>query len=291
MKVTVSFDQALDTAFKYQRRGLLQEAEAVLRKLVQVKPGHEVANDTLMLVLYRQDRFDEAMAMYHEAIRRGAYPCDPVYDALYARALVATQNCPSPLKRRARFRNLVDWVSRTLDLDGCTAECGCYRGMSSHLILSRLRLHDPAFAGRGHHVFDSFQGLSAPTVEDEVNDDDPNADSIRLMSQPGSFRASLAEVKQALAEFPEVEYHPGWIPLSFGGLPERKYRFVHLDVDLYDPTLAALEHFYPRLSRQGVIVCDDYGWPGARKAIEEFCAEGGISFSATEHQQAVLVQA
>lgn len=137
--------------------------------------------------------------------------------------------------------------------------------MSSHLILSRLRLHDPAFAGRGHHVFDSFQGLSAPTVEDEVNDDDPNADSIRLMSQPGSFRASLAEVKQALAEFPEVKYHPGWIPLSFGGLPERKYRLVHLDVDLYDPTLAALEHFYPRLSRQGVIVRDDYGWPGGAR--------------------------
>lgn len=106
MKVTVSFDQALDTAFKYQRRGLLQEAEAVLRKLVQVKPGHEVANDTLMLVLYRQDRFDEAMAMYHEAIRAGRVPLrsrlrrpvcpGPGLDAELPVAVKATRAIPQP---------------------------------------------------------------------------------------------------------------------------------------------------------------------------------------------------
>jgi len=49
--------------------------------------------------------------------------------------------------------------------------------------------------------------------------------------------------------------------------------FVHIDVDLYQPTLAALEYFYPRLAAGGIIVCDDYGslsFPGAYKAVEEF---------------------
>jgi hypothetical protein len=98
----------------------------------------------------------------------------------------------------------------------------------------------------------------------------------------------MEEVRQALAEFPGVEYHPGWIPDSFRGLPERRYRFVHLDVDLYAPTLAALEYFLPRMARGGTIVCDDYGWQGARLALDEFGAREGISLTITAHKQAVI---
>jgi len=48
---------------------------------------------------------------------------------------------------------------------------------------------------------------------------------------------------------------------------------VHIDVDLYEPTLDSLNFFYPKLVKDGVIVCDDYGitqFPGAKKAVDEF---------------------
>jgi len=51
---------------------------------------------------------------------------------------------------------------------------------------------------------------------------------------------------------------------------------VHVDVDLFEPTAARLEFFYPRLVSGGMIVCDDYGFttcPGARKACDDFCAK------------------
>jgi predicted O-methyltransferase YrrM len=95
-------------------------------------------------------------------------------------------------------------------------------------------------------------------------------------------------VRRGLAAFPAVEFHPGWIPQSFAGLREMTYRFVHLDLDLHDPTLAALEYFYPRMVKGGILVCDDYSWPGARKAIEDFCARHRVAFEATPHGQAVL---
>ena len=33
------------------------------------------------------------------------------------------------------------------------------------------------------------------------------------------------------------------MPLTFQGLPERKYRFVHVEANLYDPTIESFEYF------------------------------------------------
>ena len=52
-----------------------------------------------------------------------------------------------------------------------------------------------------------------------------------------------------------------------------KFQFIHLDVDLYQPTKDSLDFFYPKLAQGGIIVCDDYNFstfPGAKKAWDEF---------------------
>jgi hypothetical protein len=108
------------------------------------------------------------------------------------------------------------------------------------------------------------------------------------MLRRGWFATPLDAVRRALADFPGVAWHPGWIPQSFTGLPERRYRFVHLDLDLHDPTLGGLEYFFPRLAPGAILVCDDYDWPGERKAVEDFCARQGVRFQVTPHGQAVI---
>jgi O-methyltransferase len=63
-----------------------------------------------------------------------------------------------------------------------------------------------------------------------------------------------------------------WIPGRFHDEAERRFCFVHVDVDL-QPTLDSVTFFYPRLESCGILVCDDYGFmtcPGAMKAIHEF---------------------
>jgi O-methyltransferase len=290
MKVALSFSEALKLAIEQHRGGNYAHAESVLRRLARTKPGHELVEDLLMQALFNQGKTADAMARYDEAVGRGAYACPADFDAVYRRALIVTRYCPSPLARRAKFATLLALLEPALALDGSAAECGCYRGLSTYLMLNCIRLHDPAYTGSGFHVFDSFAGLGAPTSHDEIAADHPNADNLRYMSRPGAFSATLDEVRLALSEFPQVEYHPGWIPASFEGLPERGYRFVHLDVDMHEPTRAALEYFWPRIMHGGVIVCDDYGWPGARRAIEDYCAKERLDFSVTAHQQAVMAR-
>jgi O-methyltransferase len=48
---------------------------------------------------------------------------------------------------------------------------------------------------------------------------------------------------------------------------------VHLDCDLYIPTRAGLEFFYPKLVTGGFLIMHDYMslyWDGIEKAINEF---------------------
>ena len=70
-----------------------------------------------------------------------------------------------------------------------------------------------------------------------------------------------------------IHLNKGWIPNVLKIEADRKYSFVHIDVDLFEPTFYAHKYFFERLSPGGIIVCDDYGYnifPGAAKAVEEF---------------------
>lgn len=143
-------------------------------------------------------------------------------------------------------------------VEGDTAECGVYRGAASYAILVANAKSDYR---RYHHVFDSFEGLSAPVAED------------------GSYwtRGDLTAPEQMahdqLCDFPDKIFYKGWIPDRFAEVADRRFACVHVDVDLYQPTRDSIAFFYPRLSPGAIFVCDDYGLkvcPGATKACDEF---------------------
>lgn len=71
----------------------------------------------------------------------------------------------------------------------------------------------------------------------------------------------------------------GWFPDSFQGLEDRRWRFVHIDFDLYQPIKTALETLWPVLLPGGVVIVHDYGnygFPAARQAVDEFCDTVGV---------------
>jgi hypothetical protein len=90
--------------------------------------------------------------------------------------------------------------------------------------------------------------------------------------------------------FPRVNLVPGWIPAGFAGQPRRRYRFVHIDVDLYQPTKDSLEYFFPQLADGGVVVTDDYDWPGARQAFRDYGLENRLALYVTDTNQALFVK-
>ncbi len=154
--------------------------------------------------------------------------------------------------RRWMVRQLLKLIT---SVPGDTAECGVYKGATSYLICQAIK-----DAPRTHFIFDSFEGLSQPASEDGKH------------WMKGDLATPLERTKANLP-FSNVSYHKGWIPDRFQDVADRRFAFVHIDVDLYQPTLDSVKFFYPRINRGGIMVCDDYGFltcPGATKAFDEF---------------------
>ena len=52
---------------------------------------------------------------------------------------------------------------------------------------------------------------------------------------------------------------------------------LRLDTDWYESTKHELERLFPRLSKHGILIIDDYGhWQGARRAVDEYFAGNKI---------------
>lgn len=207
-----------------------------------------------------------------------------------------SQTPDSGVKRRARFYNLIGFLKQTADLEGGVVECGCWKGLSSYLMTAYIRDSKLEFKGEHYHIFDSFEGLSQPTSEDVIDYKLVDKQGDRkgsFFKSAGAYNANLLDVKNVLKDFPAITFYQGWIPQVLPKFSAEKLKFVHIDLDLYEPIIGALEFFYPMIVRGGVVVCDDYGslyWPGAKKAVEEFAEKHRVKFIALSTGQAVFIK-
>ena len=147
------------------------------------------------------------------------------------------------------------------NVKGDTAECGVYQGAGSEII---CRATQASTIDRMHFIFDSFEGLSEP---DEQDGD---------YWTKGALSCGESYVEERLKRKGNIKLLKGFIPARFDEVSKREFCFVHIDVDLYQPTFDSMKFFYPRMKDGGIIVCDDFGFsscPGATKAINEYLSD------------------
>lgn len=214
------------------------------------------------------------------------FQVEPFFQNLYQEGLLATGTPASGAalvnKREARFYNLTNIYSLTASLPGHIAELGCWRGLSSYVLNSHIRQHDKNYSGEGYWIIDSFEGLSDITNSDtDLEVFVPEEVTPCCGNSGGSFSAEIDQVKSSLHEFPRINYIKGWVPEVLALCPqENQWKFVHIDLDLYEPIKCSFDFFSERMVGGGVILIDDYGslyWPGARKAVDEIVKnKGGV---------------
>jgi O-methyltransferase len=166
---------------------------------------------------------------------------------------------------KSRLWTLWEAVQNVSDLEGAAAEVGSYRGGSARFIASAFEL------ALGHEVpvevIDTFAGHP----QEKLSEHDS-----AVHKDPTLFTdTSYEDVAEYLSPWEQITVHQGEFSAVAPRLPDRRYRLVHLDVDLYEPMIECLEYFGPRVVPGGVIVVDDYGspgCPGVDRAVHEFLA-------------------
>jgi len=180
---------------------------------------------------------------------------------------VASGEVSSKLQQLEKgYRDKVRFYTMWLQIDrlkkeniaGAFAELGVYRGETAQFI------HEMD-SSRAFHLFDTFEGFDEQDLRLEKSEDEK-------YSIDNFADTSLEQVKDFIEGNENVHFHVGFFPNSAKGLKEGQYAFVHLDADLYQPTLAALNYFYPKLNAGGVMIIHDYNhtWEGLRRAVDEF---------------------
>jgi len=212
-----------------------------------------------------------------------ATPFDPAVDQRFLEAARPLIDARHTMLDYDRLYTLWQSVANVMSLSLPAVEIGTFRGGSAALIASAFRVL--AGADRELHVVDTFAGHLEDTFTDHDNTD----------RQRGKFQETTADgVRALLGAYADVHVHPGDAATVVESWPERRYCLVHLDVDLYQPTLACLTYFGARLAPGGIIVIDDYEsptCPGVARAVREYVGGGNLfQLWRMQAEQVVLIR-
>lgn len=149
---------------------------------------------------------------------------------------------------------------------GSMAELGVYQGRFASKMNALL-------PDRTLYLFDTFEGFEASQQEhDNVH---------HALKHTRDFSDTSVELVLARMSRPDrCVIKKGFFPATAVDVAD-KFCLVSLDADLYEPLLAGLEWFWPRLVKGGYILVHDYNnsnFPGARAAVRRFAADSGIPF-------------
>ncbi|MGE3342166.1 MAG: TylF/MycF/NovP-related O-methyltransferase [Vicinamibacterales bacterium] len=189
----------------------------------------------------------------------------------------------APRQSVTRFLGRYELFKQVLDVPGSIVECGVYSGGGVFSWAHFSAILEPVHYARRVIGFDTFAGF--PGLADGKDRSDGTT-----VTQAGGFAyRELAQLQRAAARFdrnrflgeiPKIEFVEGdaieTMPRYVAEHPHLVVALLYLDFDLYDPTLAAIRTFLPRMPRGSVIAFDELNkdkWPG-----ETLAALEGIGF-------------
>ncbi len=183
-----------------------------------------------------------------------------------------------------RFLAHHELFMQTLDVPGDIAELGVFRGLGLMTWANFLESYCISDRTKVVYGFDNWKGFVSFSKED-------GGEIEEIHKYEGGFspEAYYDELRDAIKIFDKDRFIP-WkdrIKLVEGNIqdtvpkfvednPGIRFSLVHFDCDMYEPTKIALEYFWPKLSRGGLFLFDEYAikdFPGETQAVDEFFAD------------------
>ena len=174
-------------------------------------------------------------------------------------------------KRLDNLQVCVETVIRE-GVEGDLIETGVWRGGAC--ILMRAILAAYGIEDRKVYVADSFEGLPKPNPEKFP------ADKSNRLHIERHLAVSQEEVENNFRKYglldDSVVFLKGWFKDTLLNAPIEKLAILRFDGDMYESTMDVLRNLYPKLSKGGFCIIDDYVWPACRNAVDEFRKENEI---------------
>lgn len=214
-------------------------------------------------------------AYYHETIVPNAtyspWKTDPEFTEVFEVASKRT------LIDIYRAYNLWSLVAQTNHLPGDILEVGVWRGGTACVITRASNNTGQVY------LADTFEGVVKTGENDSFYKGGEHADASEEDVRAGLRQLQVSNFRILKGIFPD-DHRQEADPLRF--------RFCHIDVDVYQSALDVFEYVWPRLSVGGIVVFDDYGFlrcEGVTKLVDEMSLTNGIKMY-NLNGQAVIVK-
>lgn len=184
--------------------------------------------------------------------------------------------CVGTTRAKSIFQTIQKLKNR--NIKGSLAELGVFRGGITRMM---AMLCPTSIV----HAFDTFEGMPPLHTPYDMPKDSDNF-------KCGNFNdLDFTQIQKDFSACGNIEIHKGIFPETATGIENESFMFCHLDFDLYNSCLEAMEFFYPLLVDGGVIIIDDYDrpeCPGVKKAINEYCSKVNVDVDVLKDFQALV---
>jgi O-methyltransferase len=205
----------------------------------------------------------------------------PLYPADFTEKIIEIYETIKPFTMTSRDRvcslvQAVDYILKN-NIPGDFVECGVWKGGSS--MAMALACLKEKVSDRHLYLYDTFSGMSEPT-EHDISYSGLNAMEKYIEKKYDDqvcdwCYSSLENVKKNLdsTSYPKEKIHfqVGKVEETLPNCKHSSIALLRLDTDWYESTKIELEILFPKLSKGGILIIDDYGsWDGAKKAVDEY---------------------
>jgi hypothetical protein len=179
----------------------------------------------------------------------------------------------------AKFLVRYEIFQKILEVNGSIIECGVMNGAGIFTYAHLSSIFEPVNHTRRIIGFDTFEGFPS------VHEKDTSTGISSHLESGGLAGSSVQELQKAvelfdsnrtLAHIPKIELVKGDItktaPDYLQNNPHLVVAMLYLDLDLYEPTKAALKTFLPRMPKGAIVVFDELNtqtFPGETLAVDE----------------------
>lgn len=208
---------------------------------------------------------------------------DPKFINAYNKCVEADNNrlISNTYTIRWRIHTLIWAAKYASKLEGDFVEFGGGFGLFSSAIYEYLNFKN---INKKYYLLDSFEGLNNKNLLEEEK---------RAFDNYKRWGNWYYEMVDKFSEFENMIIIPGYIPDTLSKINTERVSFCSIDFNCVEPESQALEYIWDKLVKGGIIIFDDYGFPGhhnQKNSHDKFAEDKGCLIYTCPTGQGILIK-
>lgn len=211
--------------------------------------------------------------------------CDFIQDPRFIQAYTAAQRTEPWPNFTLQWRvYIVCWFSNMVkSLNGDFVECGVNTGAYA---IALIKYIDFERTGKSFYLFDTFKGLEASQISEAEKKEG-------IEKYLKGYKNVYEQVKATFSPYPNIKIIRGLVPDSLPECKSSEICFLSIDMNVVKPEIDAVNYFWPKMVKGGVIILDDYGFPqhiNQKLAFDAFARSHNVEILSLPTGQGIIIK-